>query len=139
MTSRAVEGEGLRTTYASAPLVHVTTRRDGPTSLRLEFSSSPVTAAGQAFQVTRLSFEGVVAYAWNHFEFHRVPSNPNDSAFGLIEILDSPIVAEVVSTRRYIGDPLKHYRITFDDHGTYDIVGARLTIDHTMSASDAYP
>ncbi len=139
MASRVIEGQGLRTTYAFAPLVHVTTRRDGPTSVRLEFSSSSVTGPGQAFRVTILTFDGVVAYSWNDFEFHRLPSNPDNSGFELLEILDSPIVSEIVSTGRYIGDPLKHYRITFDDHGTYDIVSGRLMVDHTMSTSDAYP
>jgi hypothetical protein len=117
-----VAGEGLRTTYTFAPHVVVSTLLNGPTAIQLEYAASPVHGAVREFIVTRLDFEHVVAYEWNAFEFHRHASNPDDVEFRLIEILDSPIVSEIRSSRRYIGATLRHFRITFDDHGTYDIV-----------------
>src|SRR5260370_25978681 len=103
MAHRRVEGEGLRTTYAFAPRVSISTVRDGPTSIRLEFASSGIYRDDQEVRVTQLSFDRVVAYDWNDFEFHGFPSNRQDIEFGLIEIIDSPIVTEVKSTGRYIG------------------------------------
>jgi hypothetical protein len=114
--------------------------RDGPTTLRLEFGASPVYGDDQEFGVTQLSFEQVVGYEWNAFEFHRLPANPKDIELGLIEITDSELVAEIMSSGRYIGEPLHHLRVSFDDHGTYDIICQRFSTAHVTSAdSDLYP
>src|SRR5579859_5031682 len=101
MAYARVEGEGLRTTYAFAPRVSTSIVRDGPTSIRLEFASSGRYRDDQEVRVTQLHFERVVAYSWNDFEFHIVPCNPHDIELGLIEVFESPIVAEIRSTGRY--------------------------------------
>lgn len=135
-----IEGEGLRTTYAFAPRVTVSTIRDGPTTVQLEFGSSPVYQDNQEFRVTKLRCEHVVAYDWNAFEFHRLPSNSEDIELGLIEITHSQVIAEIMSRERYIGDPLHHLRISFDDHGTYDIICGIFSIAYaTSSDNDRYP
>jgi hypothetical protein len=133
---RRVEGEGLRTSYAFAPRVSTSITPDGPTSVCLEFASSGIYQDDQEVRVTRLAFHHVVSYAWNDFEFHRFPSNPNDVELGLIEIDDSTIVAEIRSTGRYIGKELCHFRISFDDHGTYDIVCESLVISYSSARPD---
>jgi hypothetical protein len=130
---RALEGEGLRTTYAFAPRAVISTERDGPTTFRLSFASSAIYLDDDDVRTTLLTFEHVVEYEFNDFEFHRYSSNPQDVEFGLIEILSSPIVAEIRSTGRYIGDDLRHFRICFDDHGTYDVVCERLRISYGQS------
>jgi hypothetical protein len=122
MTHRVVEGSGLRTSYAYAPQLTISTERDGPTSVRMAFPASPITRAGQESDVTVLTFTRVAGYCWNDFEYHRLPSNVDDAELGLIEISDSQMVAEILATGRYVGAPLRHFRITFDDHGTYDVV-----------------
>lgn len=133
MSHRRVEGEGLRTTYAFAPRVSTSTVRDGPTRIRLEFASSGIYRDDQEVRTTQLSFDHVVAYEWNDFEFHRVSSSRQDFELGLIEITDSSIVAEIRSTGRYIGEDLRHFRISFDDHGTYDIVCEKIKITYGSS------
>lgn len=140
MSHRRIEGEGLRTTYAFAPRFTATATRDGPTSVQLEFGSSPTYQDNQEFRVTRLSCEHVVEYDWNSFEFHRLPGNSKDVELCLIEITDSQSVAEIISKGRYIGKPLHHLRISFDDHGTYDIICENFSIDYATSADDdLYP
>ena len=140
MAHMRVEGEGLRTTYAFAPRVSTSTVRDGPTSIRLEFASSGIYCDDQEVRVTQLQFDHVVAYNWNDFEFHILTSNFQDVELGLIEIADSPTVAEIRSTKRYIGEGLHHFRITFDDHGTYDIVCEKITFSYGNSRpDDLYP
>lgn len=140
MSYRRIEGEGLQTSYAFAPRFAASAMRDGPTSVQLDFGSSPVYQDNEEFRVTRLSCERVVGYEWNSFEFHRLPTNPTDVELGLIEITDSQFVAEIMSKGRYVGEPLHHLRISFDDHGTYDIVCERFSITHITSADrDLYP
>ena len=139
MAHQRVGGEGLRTTYAFAPRVSTSTIRDGPTSIVLEFASSGIYRDGQEVRVTQLRFDHVVAYDWNDFEFHRYPSNPKDVELGLIEMVDSPIVAEIRSTERYVGEGLRHFRISFNDHGTYDIICEKIDISYSSShAEDLY-
>lgn len=133
MSHRRVEGEGLRTTYSFAPLVSTSTVRDGPTRIQLEFASSGIYRDGQEVRTTRLCFDHVVAYEWNDFEFHRIPCNRQDVELGLIEITDSPIAREIRSTGRYIGEDLRHFRISFNDHGTYDIVCEKINITYGNS------
>ena len=140
MTHRVLEGDGLRTSYAFAPRLTSSAVRDGLTTILLEFASSPVYQDGQEFRVTRLDFQHVVGYQWNDFEFHRIPGNSEDVELGLIEIENSSLVTEIVSTGRYVGEPLRHLRITFDDHGTYDIVCEEFSISYGVSVDDAlYP
>lgn len=136
MAHRIVEGEGLRTDYAFAPRVVAFAERDGPTTLRLSFSSSAIYSEEDQVRTTLLAFEHVVEYEFNDFEFHRLSSNPQDVEFGLIEVLSSQIVEEVRSTGRYMGDDLRHFRISFDDHGTYDVVCERLSISYGHSKPD---
>jgi hypothetical protein len=134
-----VEGDGLRTSYAFAPLVTVSVKPDGPARLQLEFASSPVYRDNQEFRVTRLSFDKVAAYCWNDFEFHRQISNDDDVEFSLIEVTDSNVVAELRATGRPLPG-LHHYRISFDDHGTYDVICEKLEISHAAAAdAETYP
>jgi hypothetical protein len=140
MAYHTVPGEGLRTSYAYAPRVSVVTGlggsapaevREGPSHLTLEFISSAITASPpRTARVTRLVFEHVIEYAWSDFEFHRDPYRLGVGALKLVEIDDSPVVADIRATGRFSGDRLQHFRITFDDHGRYDIVCERLTISH---------
>jgi hypothetical protein len=140
MSYRRIEGDGLRTTYAYAPRFTVAVTRDGPTNVRLEFASSSVYLDNEEFRVTIVSCEHVVEYDWNDFEFHRHPGNFKDAELGLIEITDSSLIAEIMSTGRYVRGPLHHLRVGFDDHGTYDIVCERFTINYARSTDhDLYP
>jgi hypothetical protein len=139
MAHRRVEGEGLRTTYAFAPRVRPSTVRDAATTIQLDFASSAIYADDQELRVTQLCFEHVVSYDWNDFEYHRLPCNPEDAEFALIEIINSPVVADIRSTGRYIGESIHHFRISFDDHGTYDVVCEKVGISYSHSfASELY-
>lgn len=138
MGHRRVEGDGLRTTYAFAPRFTASAVRDGPNTIQLEFGSSPIHQDSKIFRVTRLSCEHVVGYEWNSFEFHRLPTNSKDVEFGLIEITDSEFIADIMSRSRHTGRPLHHLRITFDDHGTYDIICGRFSIAYITSTDDEF-
>jgi hypothetical protein len=138
-----VGGDGLKTSYAFAPRVVVVAgegsptspqRGEGPTHLKLEFISSPLTGPPpQEVRTTRLVFEHVVEYHWSDFEFHRDVYGANAGALALVEIEDSPAVADIRGSGRYIGTDLRHYRITFDDHGTYDLVCEKLEISYDVA------
>jgi hypothetical protein len=139
MTYELVQGEGLRTTYAFAPRVTVSTKRDGPTSVRLEFASSPIHGEGQEFRVTCLTFNRVFEYGWAHFESGRPESNGEDVEFALIEIADSEVVSDLRAGWRPNALPrMRHYRICFDDNGTYDVICEHLDISYGASVDNEY-
>jgi|SRR5882757_274628 len=138
MSHRWIEGEGLRTIYAFAPRFTASAKRDGPTTVHLDFGSSEIYEEGQEFRVTKLTFEHVIEYEWNDFEFNRLSANPEDVQLGLIEVIDSQLIAQILSTGRYAGERLCHMRISFDDHGTYDVVCQRVAISYGASADDEY-
>jgi hypothetical protein len=105
--------------------------REGRTNVLMEFTSSGFSAPPpQDVRTTRLMFEHVVEYAWTDFEFHRDPYGIDVGRFALVKIENSPAVTEIRATGRYLGNDLRHYRITFDDHGTYDIICEELSISY---------
>jgi hypothetical protein len=119
---KEVAGLRLRTSFAESPDVKVETGVGDRSTLSLTYYSSGATSPHQRIWQTRLTFESVVYYEWNAFEFRTSPACPDDYGFTLIELSDSPIVAEILDTGRYIGSGLRHFRISFDDHGVYDLV-----------------
>jgi hypothetical protein len=119
---KEVAGFRLRTSFAESPDVAIQTGVGDRSGLTMTYYSSGATSPRQRIWQTRLTFENVVYYEWNAFEFRTSPACPDDYEFTLIELRASPIVAEILDTGRYIGSGLKHLRITFDDHGVYDIV-----------------
>jgi hypothetical protein len=134
VASKAVQGEGLRTTFSGAPRVSFLTDAESAwVKVELAFTSSPMLDGDGITRQTVLGFDDVFYFCWNGWDFHLKPSNPSDVELGLIEIRDSEILSEVFATGRYWGGDPHHYRITFDDHGTYD-VGCR-TLDVSYGAS----
>lgn len=132
---RVVEGEKFRTTWAEAPRVVVHSRGEDHVDLQMEFSSSAMDEVGK-YRVTRLLFGHVFYYEWNHFEFHRFPHCEDDFEFALIEITDSPVVGQLLGSGRFMHPLPKHFRIGFDDHGTYDVVCGQMEAS-TYHVADA--
>ena len=96
----------LLTRYAGAP--HVTMR---PHETMVEFDSSLVEPDGLNW-VTTLRFKGVTDF--------RFAEDPGGADGRLVEIVDSPVVV--------VRPELHHYRIAFQEHGVYDIIGTEMDI-----------
>jgi hypothetical protein len=137
MAIRVIEGEFLSTTWDDGPAVSVITRPSGnPTDLVIEY----VSAIGGK-RKTRITFANVYQYSWIDEFVDRDP-NVDDFEFGLIEVLDSELIRRMIQFSPYRDAPegmrlggvlkefdLHHYRIGFDDHGTYDVVCTDLSVD----------
>lgn len=99
------------------------------------FAASPL-AAGRSSRA-ELVFESVLDFRFYDFEVGLTIPDQNDFEFGLIECMESLTLhlfdrsAALSRTAFPIlsGSELHHYRIAFDDHGTYDIVCLKLELE----------
>lgn len=137
MAHRRIPGDNLRTTYAGAPEVVVDAVPDDRLDVRLSFPSAPLGAPGP--RTTTLSFGNVYGFHFSDSVIGLYLGHPHDVEFALIEITDSESVHRILTEGRFADQPgerlgatpeadLRHYRITFDDHGTYDVLCSRLTV-----------
>lgn len=142
MGYRRVEGYGLRTRFAGTPRLAVTAVDDGPVSVELCFQASQA-RTGEPAVWTRIVFEAVFEYRWVASDQTYFVTNRDDFEFGLIEILDSGLIAMMLNEGAYAGQPrgqrlggvvdeadLRHYRIGFDDYGTLDVICLGIHTDH---------
>jgi hypothetical protein len=98
------------------------------------FAVSPLTA-GRSSRA-ELVFRDVLDFRFYDFEVGLPIPDENDFEFGLIECTESRTLhlfdrsAALSRTASPIlsGSDLHHYRIAFDDHGTYDIVCLELEL-----------
>jgi hypothetical protein len=131
VTYRTVEGNGLATRFDGAPRFTATTQGGGNSpTLRLEYYS-----ALDAARLTHVDFTDVLWYQWTDEDFEIFNSNADDYEFGLIEITNSEQVQRWVHGRpgRSLPGVLKesdlhHYRLGFEEHGTYDVICTSLAI-----------
>jgi len=130
VSHQRIPGTRLATLYAYAPTVRMEAERDGPTRVIMEYTSSTIQES-QPPLVTRLTFSHVLEFGWSEFD-RGARLRDDDVAFSLIEITDSPLIAEInrrVWGRGWDVRPLHHYRIGFDDHGCYEVVCGKLNIE----------
>lgn len=136
-----VEGQGLRTRYEGNPHVSVESIEDGALQLTVTFQSAEA-RRGDPVQLTRLNFSSVIEYRWIAFDEGYDHGNRDDFEFALIEIIDSEQI-EVMLTggirrnrprgQRFADhldeSAIHHYRIGFNNHGTFDVICLGLSID----------
>jgi hypothetical protein len=130
----ALEGDFLRTQFAYAPTVFLEAVQDGPMTATMRFASSTRSVGGQ-ISMTMLTFANVLDFRWFDFELGLTRPNPADTKFRLIEITDSETIERFRRERKLRHRPhglvkeddLRHFRITFDDHGTYDVICTGVT------------
>ena len=136
-----VMGERLRTSFADAPLVTLDAR-EGMTECVLRFDSSPIDRDGMNW-VTILRFTHVLDFRFSDFELGLELSNGQDFAYALIRLVNSEILRKFADSKALTrtampvlsDSDLNHYRIAFDDHGTYDIVCAGIEISYERVAT----
>jgi hypothetical protein len=139
MTYKIVNGDALRTGCAGVIQVRIGGNIDDLASLELEFpsSSGPVRSA---LRFTRLRFERVYEYRWVADYSTYFLTDRHNFKFALIEIQDSELIERMVAAKAYVDKPvgkrfspwiderdLRHYRIGFDDYGTFDVVCLDMT------------
>jgi hypothetical protein len=142
MTSRTA-APGVSTSWEDQPLVSVTTRAGGAARFVIELVTTPGDGS-TAPRWSRITFHDVYVYRFVDVDLGYEPDNPDDYEFGLIEVTDSALREDVFARGRWQNEGperdlrvlfgpegLRHYRIGFDDHGTYDVLcsGASVELD----------
>lgn len=123
-----VADERLRTRYAEAPQVRFDVKGD-VTVVTMAFNSS-LLGPDRHYWVTEIRFIHVLDFGFKDFDLGLDLVNPDDFKYALIEVRESEIIRRFRETGALVRvaspvvnvDDLRHYRIAFDDHGTYDVV-----------------
>lgn len=144
-----VAGGGLHTTYAEAPVVEVVTHREAMPDLSLVFRSAPTTEDVSA-AFTKVVFRQILEYHWVNYLLDLELGNQGDLAFRLIEISDSDRLRRLVEAgilgcanlsdrldEKFNESDVRHYRICFDDHGTYEVICTEVSISQFSTIDEA--
>lgn len=145
MTSHRVSGPGLRTSFAEYPTVTFQATPDqGPVSLTLEFEGE-LRDEQRRRHITRVVFNEVKELRWVESRHEYMPTDPDDFELALIEVTDSELIERMKNMGPHRELPpgerlgrlkesdLRHFRIGFDEHGTYDILCTEITIERYKS------
>ncbi|HEY3751967.1 MAG TPA: hypothetical protein VGL80_22520 [Pseudonocardiaceae bacterium] len=136
-----VNGEHLSTIFDDGPTVTFVSN-DGHRALVMEFDSSAIDDTEENW-LTSISFSRVLDFHFYDSEIGLPLPNESDYEFALIEVENSEVIDLFKSSRSLertampvtrLGD-LHHYRVSFDDHGTYDVVCVGLTVAYRRIAN----
>jgi hypothetical protein len=111
--------------------------------LQMAFAASPI--VGGSCQIASIAFQGVLDLRFYDWELGRQMPNEDDYEFSLIEIRDSEIVDAFAESGVLSRSPnpvvhlsgLRHFRIGFNDFGTFDVIC--LDVSVAFETSDALP
>jgi hypothetical protein len=123
---RRVPGEGLRTRWDDQPIVLISNHRDAFGTMELSWATQPV-SDGWVASRTRIVFNGVVEYGWKYWDVEDGEA-PEVGGLELGELLDSDRVSALVD--QGFDRDLRHFQISFDEHGTYDVICRSIRIQY---------
>jgi hypothetical protein len=133
---QVIDREVTATRYAEAPTVLIEAASGQPTTVTLRYASSYVDRGGKG-RTTEVTFRHVLDFRFRDQELGLDGTDAGNSAFALIEISDSELIGQFIAAGRVRmrsdgvvreGD-LRHFRLTFDEHGRYDVVCTERHID----------
>jgi hypothetical protein len=129
------------TTWSDGPDVSIGGGNDKPATLDLEFDSAEA-HTDSAGRRTRVRFIGVLEYRWIASAFTYFSWNRDDFGFCLGEVVGSELAEALLSSSIYsergpgerLGgvvkdDRLRHFRIGFDDYGTFDVLALGVEVE----------
>jgi hypothetical protein len=123
---RCVSGDVLRTRWDDQPVVLITNHRDTFGTLELSWTTEPASEHWVPRR-TRVVFEDVVEYRWRYWDVGE-RAGPEEGRLELGELEDSDRVTALVE--QGFDSDLRHFRISFDEHGTYDVICRRIQIEY---------
>jgi hypothetical protein len=143
MGHKEVTEPPLRTKFASTVRVRVLGDVDTRIGLQLEFPSAPSEGGQRRF--SRVTFKSVFEYRWVFSETEYFAFDRRDFKFSLIEIIDSEQVKAMVNLGMLASQPegkrlgqvadersVRHFRIGFDDYGTFDVIALEVEIEKVL-------
>ncbi len=133
MAYKILGGDEFRTFYEDEPLVKIISKRDELVTIELTYHVAEARPGDDA-AFTKLTFVDVYEYRFIGPDHDYAWTNEEDFEFTLIEITDSEQVKRLLGSGIYgsraVGTrlgalaetDLHHYRIGFDEYGTFDIL-----------------
>ncbi|WP_432937222.1 hypothetical protein ACQPXM_24635 [Kribbella sp. CA-253562] len=123
---RGLPGDHLRTRWDDEPVVVVTNHRDAFGTVELSWATEPI-REDWVPRRTRVVFDDVVEYHWRFWDVEE-SGVPEDFGLELGELEGSERVTALVN--QGFDDDLRHFRISFDEHGRYDVICRTMHIDY---------
>lgn len=123
MASKAVSIPGGATSFSSGPALRIVGVADQALAIEVKYNARPKNEGPPVCGV--LTFDHVLQYRWIKFGYEHQLGNTTDVKFGLLEIVDSELI-EGMRRARSVPQPeiatARHYRMSWDDWGTIDVV-----------------
>jgi hypothetical protein len=140
MAHEVIAIPGGSTTYEGTPEVQILSTTGRPI-LSIKYVAAEY-GEGKPQVYGEIKFLEVLEYRWVDFDHFYSPYDEDDEGEGLelIRITDSKWIEEMASKgwfQKYPGQRfgpgidesrIKHYRLTFDDYGTFDVISFDITI-----------
>ncbi|MEU0095559.1 hypothetical protein [Kribbella sp. NPDC006257] len=126
MAYRVLPGDYLWTRWDAEPVLVVTNRGDAFGTMELWWATEPV-REGWVARRTKVVFDDVVEYRWRYWDVQE-SGVPEDFGLELGELEGSERVRALVE--QGFDEDLRHFRISFDEHGRYDVICRTIKIEH---------
>jgi hypothetical protein len=132
MAHKSISIPGGGTSVSQGPNIQVSGLADQPLTVVIRYNARAINERPHVCGV--LTFMNVMQYSWVAFGYAAHLTNPNDLQFGLIQITDSGLIESLQRARplhQHELVDLNHYRLSWNNYGTVDILSARLEINQT--------
>ena len=139
MSVRVIQIPGGGTGFTDCPEVAFVCSTNEDAALVVRYVAGPVARKRQPMGV--LTFRPVWMFRWISSSIEHFPEDdPDDTQFGLVEILRSPLVeraaqgtvwADQISERFGPGIPenrVRHFRLSFDEIGHFDVLADEVIV-----------
>src|SRR5437660_2945979 len=138
MAYEVIQMPGGGTSYEDSPKVQIISTTGLPI-LTIKYASAFKEGSSQAYG--EITFKGILEYRWVDFDHAYSPYEGDEQGegFELIHITDSKWIEDMAAKgifQKYPGQRfgpgieesrIKHYRLTFDDYGQFDIIAFDVT------------
>ena len=141
-----VEIPGGGTGYENSPSVQIIGGGNSDKTIILKYASDLI-KENEMRAFGEITFTGVLEYRWVTFEYEYYPYDEEleeSEGFELIQIIDSKWVENMASKSPFRNYPnrrfgpfikesdVKHFRISFDDYGCFDIICLEVVIRQVL-------
>ncbi len=127
------------------PIVEVVSKRYELVQLVIKYHSC---YSDEGSRMGELTFKDVFQYRWTYDEidYNDFESDADDFEFGLIEITNSPYIADILSkSQKYRAGRglaeqmrfynVRHFRLGFDEYGCFDIIADDVSVREIETSS----
>ncbi|MFL5801987.1 MAG: hypothetical protein ACJ8CR_09635 [Roseiflexaceae bacterium] len=140
MSYKTIDIPGGSTRFEDSPVVQIRGIKDGPVEVIIKYHARETTG-GRPPLFGVITFTNVLEYRWTSDVIEYYPYNDSENiAFGLIQILDSKHIKDIVTKGPWHSLPnkrfgpnieeseVKHFRLIFDEYGQFDVIALGISV-----------